>query len=76
MGRGRCSTPSGKNRHDFEEDELEEIDGESEDDAEQDLDEGALLLVLFVELSVEEPEATPGEASEGSSDDEGLGEKS
>ena len=66
--------PFGKNRNDFEEDELEKVNREGEDDAEQDLNKGMLLFIFFVKLSVEKPKATPGEASEGSSDDEGLRE--
>lgn len=52
-------------RNDLEEHKLQEVERKGEDHTEQDLDEGALLLVLFVELSVEEPKATPCEASKG-----------
>lgn len=49
----------GKYGEDLEEDELKEVAGEGEDEAEEDLDEGALLLVLLVQASVQEPKPAP-----------------
>lgn len=48
VGRGVCFLLFGENGKDFEEHELEEITGEGEDDAEEDLNESSLLFVFFV----------------------------
>lgn len=56
-----ASLLSGKDGNNLEKDELEEIAGEGEDNAENDLHQSPFLLVLFVETTVQEPETSPTE---------------
>lgn len=56
--KGRGLLP-GKERNDLKQNELKEIAGKGEHDAEDDLDQHPLLLVLFVQPPIEEPESGP-----------------
>jgi hypothetical protein len=62
----------GEDGDDLEEDELEEVAGEGEDDAEDDLNQDALLFVLLVEPAVQEPQPRPSEQAQRPQYDDAL----
>jgi hypothetical protein len=51
----------GEDGEDLKEDELEQVAGEGEDEAEEDLHQHPPLLVLFVQPPVEEPQPRPAQ---------------
>jgi hypothetical protein len=54
----------GQEGEDLEENELEEVAGEGEDEAEEDLHQQPPLLVLLVQPPVQEPEPQPSPTSD------------
>jgi hypothetical protein len=62
----------GEDRDDLEEDELKEVAGEGEDDAEDDLNQDALLFVLLVEPVVQEPQPRPSQQAQRPQYDDAL----
>lgn len=62
----------GEDGEDLEENQLEEVAGEGEDEAEEDLHQHPPLLVLLVQPPVQEPQPRPAQPHQRGADDRAL----